>query len=180
MLQIVMPILTWRWLLALSAIPAFVLLIFIVFMPESPRYLCTKGRITDAHNILDKIAQFNQTSLPSGNLTSDGTNDLDEEFSTSEETPLLSSARKRTTVRKSGFSSFLMLFSPRFFKTTILLWVLYFGNSFVYYGIVLLASELSSSQSKCSSSILLSENVQDASVYINVFITSFAGLSIRF
>lgn len=173
---IVMPTLNWRWLLALSAIPAFVVLIFIVFVPESPRYLCTKGRITDAHDILDKISQFNRTSLPSGNLTSDRTNDLDEEFSTSEETPLLSSTRKNTTVLKSGFSSVLMLFSPRLFKTTILLWLLYFGNSFVYYGIVLLASELSGSQSKCSSSILLSENVQDASVYTDVFITSFAEL----
>ncbi|KAJ4709140.1 Organic cation/carnitine transporter 7 [Melia azedarach] len=63
---IVMPRWNWRWLLALSAIPSFIVLIFISFMPESPRYLCTKGRIIDAYNILEKIAQFNRVDLPSG------------------------------------------------------------------------------------------------------------------
>ncbi|KAJ4709130.1 organic cation/carnitine transporter 7-like [Melia azedarach] len=169
---IVMPRWNWRWLLALSAIPSFIVLIFISFMPESPRYLCTKGRIIDAYNILEKIAQFNRVDLPSGSLISDRTTQLDEEFSTSEETPLLTSTTNKTT----GFSCFLMLFSPRLFRTTILLWILFFGNSFVYYGIVLLTSALSSMQSKCSSPILLSESVQDSSLYIDVFITSFAEL----
>ncbi|KAJ4709139.1 Organic cation/carnitine transporter like, partial [Melia azedarach] len=150
---IVMPRLNWRWLLALSAIPSFILLILTSFMPESPRYLLTKG-----------------------SLISDRTTKLGEEFATSEETPLLTSTTNKTTELKSGFSSFLMLFSPRLFRATILLWIIFFGNSFIYYGIVLLTSSLSSTQSKCSSSTLLSENVRDANLYLDLFITGLAEL----
>ncbi|KAJ4709124.1 organic cation/carnitine transporter 7-like [Melia azedarach] len=173
---IVMPRLNWRWLLALSTVPSCILLILTSFMPESPRYLLTKGRITDAHNILENIALFNRASLPSGSLISDRTTKLGEEFATSEETPLLTSTTNKTTELKSGCSSFLMLFSPRLFRTTILLWILYFGNAFIYYGIVLLTSSLSSTQSKCNSSTLLSENVRDANLYLDLFITGLAEL----
>ncbi|CAL5086034.1 unnamed protein product [Urochloa decumbens] len=38
----VMPILGWRWLLALTSSPYFILLIFSCLMPESPRYLCSR------------------------------------------------------------------------------------------------------------------------------------------
>ncbi|KAJ4709121.1 organic cation/carnitine transporter 7-like [Melia azedarach] len=147
---IVMPRLNWRWLLALSAIPSCILLILTSFMPESPRYLLTK-------------ALFNRASLPSGSLISDRTTKLGEEFATSEETPLLTSTTNKTTELKSGCSSFLMLFSPRLFRTTILLWILYFGNAFIYYGIVLLTSSLS-------------KNVRDANLYLDLFITGLAEL----
>ncbi|KAJ4709127.1 organic cation/carnitine transporter 7-like [Melia azedarach] len=173
---IVMPRLNWRWLLALSTVPSCILLILTSFMPESPRYLLTKGRITDAHNILENIALLNGASLPSGSLISDRTTKLGEEFATSEEIPLLISTTNKTTEVKSGFSSFLMLFSPRLFRTTILLWILYFGNAFSYYGTVLLTSSLSSTQSGCTSSTLLSENVRDANLYLDLLITGLAEL----
>lgn len=51
---------------------------------------------------------------------------------------------------------------------------MYFGNTFSYYGIVLLTSELSSEQRKCISRAVLAENVQDSSLYIDVFITNLA------
>ncbi|CAM0145306.1 unnamed protein product [Urochloa decumbens] len=38
----IMPILGWRWLLALSSTPCFILLIFSSVVPESPRYLCSR------------------------------------------------------------------------------------------------------------------------------------------
>ncbi|CAN6183869.1 unnamed protein product [Urochloa humidicola] len=38
----IMPILGWRWLLALSSTPCFILLIFSSIIPESPRYLCSR------------------------------------------------------------------------------------------------------------------------------------------
>lgn len=173
-----MPKLNWRWLLALSSIPSFAVLFFVGFIPESPRYLCMKGRVTDARNVLQKIALLNKTDLPSGILICDRTTRIDEELSTAEEILLLSSTRNKTTYLKSGFSNFIMLFSSRLIRTTFLLWMLFFGNSFSYYGIVLLASELSSSQSKCGSTTLLSENFQDSTtLYSDVFITSLAGVS---
>ncbi|KAF3966767.1 hypothetical protein CMV_009158 [Castanea mollissima] len=69
-----------------------------------------------------------------------------------------------------------MLFSSNLTRTILLLWTFYFGNVFSYYGIISLTSELSSSESKCGSTAWQSEGLQDASLYIDVFITSLAEL----
>lgn len=173
---IVMPRLNWRWLLALSSVPSFAVLLLYGFAPETPKYLCTAGKMADATHILEKIAQRNGTNLPSGMLVSDGTALPDEEVIIPEHIPLLSSTVNKTTEVKSGSSSFLMLLSSNLIRTTLLLWFLFFGNSFIYYGVVLLTSELNSEQAGCGSTLLLLEYAQDANLYINVFITSLAEL----
>ncbi|CAL5333389.1 unnamed protein product [Camellia sinensis] len=173
---IIMPRLNWRWLLALSSVPSFMALLFYFPTLESPRYLCMKGRTTDAHKILEKIARLNQKSLPSGTLVSDQSIELDEEFAPSEDTHLLCSKENKTKVLIAGFSSVLTLLSSQLIRTTLSLWLLFFGNAFSYYGIILLTSEMSSEQSKCQSISLHSENFQDASLYVDVFITSLAEL----
>lgn len=172
---IIMPKLGWRWLLALSSIPAFAALIFYSFAIESPRYLYMKGKMNEVHNILRKMATVNRTELPSGLLVSDKVLDLDEEFSSVEHTRLLSSGSYKVAFFEAGFSSVVMLFSSRLLKTTLLLWVVYFGNAFAYYGIILLTSEISSGQSDCGLTSLNSKNSDDAA-YRDVFITSFAEL----
>ncbi|KAK3125430.1 hypothetical protein QOZ80_7BG0604820 [Eleusine coracana subsp. coracana] len=40
-----LPILGWRWLLALSSLPCFIVLFFFGLIPESPRYLCSRVRL---------------------------------------------------------------------------------------------------------------------------------------
>lgn len=167
----VMPRLNWRWLLALSSVPSFAVLLLYGLAPETPKYLCTAGKMADAAHVLEKMAQRNGTNLPSGMLVSDETATPDEEVIIPEHTPLLSS-----TVNKSGSSSFLMLLSTELIRTTLLLWFLFFGNSFVYYGVILLTSELNSEEARCGSTLLLLEHAQDASLYVNVFITSLAEL----
>ncbi|MBA0583602.1 hypothetical protein Gorai_014453, partial [Gossypium raimondii] len=175
--HIVMPRLNWRWVLAFSAVPSFALLILYGVAPESPRYLCMKGNTSDALRILEKIASVNQTKLPPGVLVSGRSNDKDEESAPSENTaPLLPSLSKSTTQSKSGFSSFFMLFSSKLIRTTLLLWVLFFGDSFSYYGIILLTSKLSSGQSTCFPSLQSNINPQDDGLYLNAFITSMAEL----
>lgn len=170
----VMPRLNWRWLLALSSVPSFAVLLLYGLAPETPKYLCTAGNMADAAHVLEKMAQRNGTNLPSGMLLSDETATPDEEVIIPEHTPLLSS-----TVNKSGSSSFLMLLSSELIRTTLLLWFLFFGNSFVYYGVILLTSELNSEEARCGSTLLLLEHAQDASLYVNVFITSLAGKNAR-
>ncbi|CAK7345855.1 unnamed protein product, partial [Dovyalis caffra] len=76
---IVMPRLSWRWLLAFSSIPSIAMLFFYSLVPESPRYLCMKGRMNDANNILEKIARLNQSKLPPGQLVPGSAMGLDEE-----------------------------------------------------------------------------------------------------
>jgi hypothetical protein len=175
-----MPKFGWRWLLALSAVPSFVLLLFYVITPESPRFLCMKGRVTEAMDVLEKMARLNNVQLPSGRLVSDKNIELDE-LSTSESTTLLADAEEDDTIIEDKVSSFgglsvAKLLSPKLIRATLLLWMTFFGNAFSYYGIVLLTSELSNGNRICAKEEVESIHSNDASLYKNVFISSFAGL----
>ncbi|KAM7273886.1 hypothetical protein ACFE04_028550 [Oxalis oulophora] len=172
---IVMPRLNWRWLLGLSAIPSIALLLFYTLIPESPRYLCMKGRTKEAHLLLKRMAKVNRSELPPGILVSDDALGLDEESPALEATQSHPSTTENTSTKFwSGCSSFFMLLSPKLIGTTIRLWILFFGISFSYYGVILLTSELSSMSNRCGSSVLLPNVPQDSSLYVNVFITSLA------
>ncbi|KAI3782310.1 hypothetical protein L2E82_12352 [Cichorium intybus] len=173
---IVMPRFGWRWLLAISSIPALFALIFYGFVPESPRYLCLKGQTTKAHNILRRAAAVNKKQLPSGTLLSDQSVYFDEEFDTLEATNLLFPKINKKSSFETGFSTLGMLFSSSLIKTTFLLWVVFFGNAFSYYGIILLTSELTSGHSQCATLTLSSLNGSEDSMYRDVFITSLAEL----
>ncbi|XP_059635756.1 organic cation/carnitine transporter 7-like [Cornus florida] len=171
---IVMPRLGWRWLLALSSAPSFALLLFYGLTLESPRYLYTKGRTAEAQDVLEKVALLNRTNLPPGELVSAQITKLEEESVLLEDTHLRSSTRKKIKDSKKSPSSLFQLFSTKLITTTLLLWLIYFCNTFSYYGIILLTSELSSGKSKCSSIPLPSEKIQDASLYVDVFVTTLA------
>lgn len=180
-MQFVMPTLGWRYLLALSSIPSSLLLLFYWVAPESPRFLCSKGRTTEALSILEKIARLNGTKLPPGRLVSEHLIELHEKNPESEDTHLLSPTRgnedatsKATNPNTGVLSSLLVLLSPKLLRSTLLLWFVFFGNAFSYYGLVLLTSELSNGQSKCIPKLLREEKSQDVS-YRDIFITGFAG-----
>lgn len=172
-----MPTLGWRWLLVLSSVPSFIVLVFYAIIPESPRYLCMKGRTSEAHQILEKGSILNRKELPLGTLVSGGKTGPDEEFGPVENTHLLSLTRKKSHDFETSSSSLVSIFSPKLIRTTLLLWFLYFGNTFSYYGIILLTSELSSGQSKCSSTAMHLKGSGDASLYVDVFVTSLAGIN---
>lgn len=45
----------WRWMYWMQAIPAAVFLIALLFIPESPRYLVSKGRTAEAQKVLARL-----------------------------------------------------------------------------------------------------------------------------
>nr|XP_027066393.1 organic cation/carnitine transporter 7-like [Coffea arabica]XP_027066394.1 organic cation/carnitine transporter 7-like [Coffea arabica]XP_027066395.1 organic cation/carnitine transporter 7-like [Coffea arabica]XP_027066396.1 organic cation/carnitine transporter 7-like [Coffea arabica]XP_027066397.1 organic cation/carnitine transporter 7-like [Coffea arabica] len=130
----------------------------------------------EAQKILAKAAAMNKTILPPGMLILDRTAKIDEHYPLLD-TSLLSSARERKCSPENYLSSLFMIFSSKLRKTTLLLWFLYFSNTFSYYGIVLLTSELSSNQINCSSTVNFLKSAKDASLYRDVFITSLADLA---
>lgn len=167
-----MPKLGWRWLMGLSVVPAFVLLVFYIITPESPRYLCLKGRKNEALQVLAKVSKMNGKELPDGVLVSDI--ELEENIvpvSTNVEGDQgLEWKDSEITVIKS----ILLLLSRKLARTTLLLWVVFFGNAFAYYGLVLLATQLNSKDNSCAHSSPVVHSKLDIN-YKSVFITTFAG-----
>lgn len=45
----------WRWMYLMQALPAAIFLLALIFIPESPRYLVSKGRDEKAHGVLSKL-----------------------------------------------------------------------------------------------------------------------------
>jgi Sugar (and other) transporter len=168
-----MPLFGWRWLVALSSLPSFLLLVFFKSTSESPRYLFKEDKTDEAMLVLKKIALMNETSLPPGVL---GSNYLKEDYASSSNVELSESSPLIKTKGRNGLKVFLNLLSPKLVRFTLLLWLVFFGNAFGYYGVVLLTSELSGRTGKCNSNLTKQIHLQnDASLYRDVFLTSIAG-----
>ena len=54
----------WRWLLALSSLPLFLLTLLFPLLPESPFFLASVGRTASAQQVLERAARANGRSLP--------------------------------------------------------------------------------------------------------------------
>ncbi|CAH2053857.1 unnamed protein product [Thlaspi arvense] len=182
---LIMPSLGWRWLLALSSVPSSLLLLFYRWTPESPRYLVLQGRKAEALSILEKIAIMNRTQLPKGVLCSETETELEENKSLpTENTHLLKPGEvgEAATVSKIVLKSdknepafsLLALLSPELIKRTLLLWVVFFGNAFAYYGVVLLTTELNNSRNSCYPTEEVLRGSSNDVNYKDVFIASFA------
>ncbi|CAG2257564.1 OCTN [Mytilus edulis] len=55
---------TWNWIIIATAIPTGLYLIIWWFIPESPRWLCSKGRMAEAKALLQHAAMVNKTTFP--------------------------------------------------------------------------------------------------------------------
>ncbi|XP_024154455.1 synaptic vesicle 2-related protein [Oryzias melastigma] len=119
----VMPTLGWRWLLGLSALPMALFVCFCFWLPESPRFDVLAGSREKAMATLARIAKDNGKPMPQGTLT---------------------------VYKQTNRGQLKDLFSPQYWKTTLLLWFLWFANAFSYYGIVLLTTELFQAGDLCA------------------------------
>ena len=117
--SVVMPLGGWRWLLALSAFPSLVFALFAaIWLPESARHDAATGQSECAIETLERVAKDNKQPMLLGRLIVDD----DHYFA----------------IR----GSFTDLLSRELRKTTILLWIIWTGCSFIYYGVVLMTTEL--------------------------------------
>lgn len=180
---IVMPRLGWRFLLGFSALPSLVLVAFYMMTPESPRYLCSKGDKKAALLILEKMAKANGRELPSGTLITNLETELqlphislpvDVVESSSSNPEETKPCQKVKGPLMKALRSLSMLLSRKLVRPTLLLWALFIGNAFSYYGIVLLTTELNNRSRSCSSPTKVTLHKSDDINYKNVFAASFA------
>lgn len=122
---LVMPTLGWRWLLGLSALPMAIFVLFCHWLPESPRFDVLSGRRDKALKTLQHMAKNNKKSLPKGRLIC-----------------------RNPQINRGNVKD---LFNPKYLRTTLLLWFIWFANAFCYYGIVLLTTEMFQDGHTCGS-----------------------------
>ncbi|KAL5004057.1 hypothetical protein ScPMuIL_017513 [Solemya velum] len=115
----------WQTLVMASVISSIFILFTWWFIPESPRWLLSKGRLKEAEEILSAMALFNKKSIPN--------------FTTLQESVELEQ-RKQTTAKKY---SYWHLFTPRKqARASILVMYGWFVASAAYYGLTLSAGKL--------------------------------------
>lgn len=130
--SVIIPPLGWRWLIRISIVPSIVLIVLFKFIPESARYNVSAGNRAAAIKTLEKIARMNRSSLPEGILVE----------------PYLENR-----------GSFRDLIDPKYLRTTLQIWLIWFGTSFAYYGIILTSSELLERNLVCGAQETAAETV---------------------
>ncbi|XP_052244559.1 organic cation transporter protein-like isoform X1 [Dreissena polymorpha] len=111
---------SWYPLQLALACPSVILILHIWLLPESPRWLMSKGRFQEANRILHKCAKVNGVTLPDELLS----NDIDDNTNTSQ------SVLKMFTV-------------PRLLLRTLIIYFNWMVVNIVYYGLSLNVGNLS-------------------------------------
>ncbi|XP_065054494.1 synaptic vesicle 2-related protein-like isoform X2 [Rhopilema esculentum] len=119
----VMPTLGWRWQLFFSSLPSLLFLSVAKMLPESARFYVASGQQEKAIEMLELVSKLNKEDLPDGKLI----------------------AAKTTCNR----GSIIEMFKGGTWKTTVLLWIIWFGSHFNIYGLALLTTSLYSSGYAC-------------------------------
>jgi putative MFS transporter len=102
------PVVGWRILLAVSAVPGAIVYFIRRYVPESPRYLLIEGREKEAREVLKQVARENGTVL-----------DID---------------RLVVQERTAGVTVSALWTRP-YTRSTLMLWVGWFAISLGYYGV---------------------------------------------
>jgi len=145
---LVIPSLGWRWLLVITGLPNLVLIALAHLIPESPRYLAgVKGDSVGAMAELQRAADYNLKTLPAGTLRVSQPSATDQEVTVMD------------------------LFKHNQGLLTATIWVLWLLVTLLYYGVILLTSEVFQSEVDQASGRCRKMTYSD---YREVFITSTA------
>ena len=107
---VLIPEFGWQWGFFAGAVPAFLVFVWRRSLPESPRYLLRVGRVSEAAAVLRQM----------------------ELHPTGEE---LHAAARTSRPRQSAGERLAHLWMPGLARRTLMLWILWFGMVYAFYGI---------------------------------------------
>ena len=156
----ILPKHSWRVLLLASTAPLALLLCVMWIVPESPHYLAAKGDAAGAAETLRRVSRANGRNgrLPRGVLkmpaaeTSGGISVVEdgnaEDTSASNGLNGLNGSRRARELKKTmaglakPFATVRATLSAKNRTLTLMLWFVFFAVAFLYYGVVLLTTEI--------------------------------------
>jgi sugar porter (SP) family MFS transporter len=109
---------SWRWMMGVQAIPSFIYLLFVLTIPESPRWLLSKSRNEEAKKVLKSMGQEADYENMVFEINLDNKNASDSKdtiFLKKYRTPLLLAFFIAFFNQLSGINAFLY-YSPRIFQ----------------------------------------------------------------
>ena len=109
---------SWRWMMGVQAIPSFIYTLFVFRIPESPRWLLSKSRNSEAKKVLKLMGQEVDYEKMMSEITLDNKNANDSKdtiFLKKYRTPLLLAFFIAFFNQLSGINAFLY-YSPRIFQ----------------------------------------------------------------
>ena len=109
----IVPRFGWQWMFVIGALPAFVAMVLQRLLPESPRWLATRGRNAEAQAAMARIER-------------------ETERSTGQPLP----PPQKITVGGPLTPSWSDLFGPIYLRRTLVVWVIWFATYFFNYGLV--------------------------------------------
>jgi MFS transporter, putative metabolite:H+ symporter len=112
----VIPEYGWRIAFFIGALPAFYVFVLRRALPESPRFLLSKGRAAEAEMVVSSIERASGVTPPRA----------------AGRQALLTSSRPP---RESATERFRVLWSSEYVRRTLMLWILWFTIVYSYYGI---------------------------------------------
>ncbi|KAH8865769.1 Synaptic vesicle 2-related protein [Schistosoma japonicum] len=130
---VILPRFGWRWLVFASALPLFIFLFLLRFLPESPRFLVGAGKTEEAERIIADLFRTNRVAPLSGTLVS-------------------------PTIPTRDRGSIKGMFGKTYLISTLMLPIIWFSAAFVYYGVVLLSAEIFRFKHSCFGKPVLAPN----------------------
>lgn len=109
------PLLGWQYMFVIGAAPVLMVYTMYRWLPESPRWLASRGRLQEADVALSRIER-------------------QVEQATGQPLPQVKPAAPVAAAEKQS-SAWSVLFSPVYLRRTLMVWSIWFGAYIVYYGI---------------------------------------------
>ncbi|XP_068202333.1 solute carrier family 22 member 7-like [Palaemon carinicauda] len=131
----------WRWLQAAYTLPITTLFIYLWILPESPRWLIQKERYEEALSVFLRAAKFNGKSLPPSSSLITAMKQLKTREKSSDDTPATKEGFSK--IKNALRDAVALMANSKLRWRTMILFIIWFTASMVYYGISLSSGSLS-------------------------------------